>query len=188
MCAIQSFSVLARLLTIWRYDCIVPFFKLRKSPSTGCQWMQPMIIVDAVKKLLIVCLVLFSAKWRSFLCRCWYTNLTNTASDCDDFYTDPNAITLYKNWVQTITSRVNSISGVTYGSDPTIFSWNLINEPRCDDPNQCTAADIQVCHIANWIPIFLPFLFEESWCAWAYILNSRAILPFPICSAIQIGL
>ena len=79
-----------------------------------------------------------------FPCRCWYTNLTNTASNCDDFYTDANAITLYKGWVKTIASRVNSITGATYGSDPTIFSWDLINEPRCDDPTSCSATDIQV--------------------------------------------
>ena len=76
--------------------------------------------------------------------RCWYTNLTATAPDCDAFYTDPNAIAIYEAWVQTITSRVNTITNVTYGADPTIFAWDLINEGRCDDPTDCSASDILV--------------------------------------------
>lgn len=78
-------------------------------------------------------------------CRCYYTNYTTTASTCDDFFTDTNAIQLYKDWVKTITSRNNSITGVTYGNDPTIFGWDLINEPRCDSTTDgCSAAGIQV--------------------------------------------
>ena len=78
--------------------------------------------------------------------RCWYTNLTATAPNCDGFYTDPNAIAIYEAWVQTITSRVNTVTNVTYGADPTIFAWDLINEGRCDDPTTCSASDIQVHH------------------------------------------
>ena len=79
-------------------------------------------------------------------CRCYYTNYTTTASTCDDFFADANAITLYKDWVKTIATRNNSITGVTYGNDPTIFAWDLMNEPRCESgsPSSCSAAAIQV--------------------------------------------
>ena len=36
--------------------------------------------------------------------RCGFTNWTTTALGCDDFYTDPNAIQLYKNYVTTCCS------------------------------------------------------------------------------------
>ena len=53
-------------------------------------------------------------------------------------------IQAYKEHAAFLLSRRNTVSGVTYGNDPTIFSWNLINEGRCETAN-CTAADIQVC-------------------------------------------
>lgn len=59
----------------------------------------------------------------------------NIMSD-DDFYTNPTVKGYYKNHVKTVMTRVNSISGIAYKDDPTIFSWELINEPRCQtDPS-----------------------------------------------------
>lgn len=53
--------------------------------------------------------------------RCSYTNWTSTARECDDFFSDRNAIDLYKNHVKKVLTRVNTVTGLTYGSDPTIF-------------------------------------------------------------------
>jgi mannan endo-1,4-beta-mannosidase len=53
--------------------------------------------------------------------RCGFTNWTTTALGCDDFYTDPNAIAIYKNYVKTILTRVNTVTGLTYADDPTIM-------------------------------------------------------------------
>ena len=80
--------------------------------------------------------------------RCWYTNNTDTAEGCDDFWTNAEAIQMYKDSAKAVLSRKNTITGLTYGQDPTIFAWNLINEGRCDTEN-CTAADIQVS-IHRW--------------------------------------
>lgn len=48
------------------------------------------------------------------------------------FYTDPFAKDTYKNHIRTILMRNNTISGRLYKDDPTILSWSLINEPRCE--------------------------------------------------------
>ena len=32
---------------------------------------------------------------------------------------------MYKDHVRFIMTRKNTVSGVTYGNDPTVFSWNL---------------------------------------------------------------
>lgn len=37
--------------------------------------------------------------------------------------------------IQTVLNRVNTFNNITYKEDPTIFGWELMNEPRCtSDP------------------------------------------------------
>jgi mannan endo-1,4-beta-mannosidase len=47
-----------------------------------------------------------------------------------EFYTDPGIRQQYKTWVQHVVTRKNTINGRLYRDDPTIFSWELANEPR----------------------------------------------------------
>lgn len=47
-----------------------------------------------------------------------------------DFNTDFEAQDLFFNHIRNIVSRTNSITGVPYSEDPTIFSWQICNEPR----------------------------------------------------------
>ena len=48
-----------------------------------------------------------------------------------DFYTDPVIRGWYKDWVNHLLNRVNTVTGVMYKDDPTIMAWELANEPRC---------------------------------------------------------
>ena len=66
--------------------------------------------------------------------RCSYTNWTSTARQCDDFFSDRNAIDLYKNHVKKVLTRVNTVTGLTYGSDPTIFGAQSLSNPQTSDP------------------------------------------------------
>jgi mannan endo-1,4-beta-mannosidase len=53
----------------------------------------------------------------------------------DLFFTNATVKQFYKNYVHDLVTRVNSITGVAYRDDPTIMSWELANEARCDsDP------------------------------------------------------
>ena len=54
-------------------------------------------------------------------CRCAYANFSSGIKDCDDFYTDPEAMRHYKNHAEHMLTRVNSLTGVAYANDPTIF-------------------------------------------------------------------
>lgn len=46
------------------------------------------------------------------------------------FYSVQEAVALYHEAVQVLVQRTNSITGVSYVEDPTLFSWQLANEPR----------------------------------------------------------
>ncbi|KAK9814994.1 hypothetical protein WJX73_004261 [Symbiochloris irregularis] len=50
----------------------------------------------------------------------------------DAFYTDSMCRKNFKEHMSTIVNRRNSINGRLYRDDPTIFAWDLMNEPRCD--------------------------------------------------------
>ncbi|KAL5538847.1 hypothetical protein UlMin_043742 [Ulmus minor] len=60
----------------------------------------------------------------------WEEGVGLSASN-DSFFFDPSIRGYYKNYVKTILMRKNTITGVRYKDDPTIFAWELINEPRC---------------------------------------------------------
>jgi mannan endo-1,4-beta-mannosidase len=52
-----------------------------------------------------------------------------------EFFTAPELKQAYKNWAQHLISRTNSINGRKYKDDPTVFAWELANEPRCKGGN-----------------------------------------------------
>jgi mannan endo-1,4-beta-mannosidase len=48
-----------------------------------------------------------------------------------EFYTAPEVRTAYKDYLAHLVNRRNTVNGKLYRDDPTIFSWELANEPRC---------------------------------------------------------
>ncbi|CAL1379551.1 unnamed protein product [Linum trigynum] len=63
----------------------------------------------------------------------WAKERGQNVSEDDDFYTNAVVKGYYKNHVQVVVRRVNTITGVAYKDDPTIFAWELMNEPRSND-------------------------------------------------------
>lgn len=53
------------------------------------------------------------------------------SSSNDSFFFDPSIRRYFKNYVLTLLTRKNTITGIEYRNDPVIFGWELINEPRC---------------------------------------------------------
>ncbi|KAJ7981469.1 Mannan endo-1,4-beta-mannosidase [Quillaja saponaria] len=53
------------------------------------------------------------------------------SSSNDSFFFDPSIRNYFKNYIRTILTRKNTITGIEYRDDPTIFAWELMNEPRC---------------------------------------------------------
>ncbi|KAI5067599.1 hypothetical protein GOP47_0018127 [Adiantum capillus-veneris] len=66
----------------------------------------------------------------------WARMASSDIKSEDDFFSDPTAKGFYRNHIKTVLTRVNSITGIRYKDDPTIFAWELINEPQCSkDPS-----------------------------------------------------
>ena len=66
-----------------------------------------------------------------------YSRMTRAQEDYEKqrmmlFFSDEGTQELYKNHLDTILRRKNTITGIQYKDDPTIFSLSLINEMRCE--------------------------------------------------------
>ncbi|CAL1394072.1 unnamed protein product [Linum trigynum] len=71
----------------------------------------------------------------------WEEGIGLSASN-DSFFYDPSIKKYFKHYLQTMLTRKNTVTGVEYRNDPTIFAWELMNEPRCmTDPSGDTIQD-----------------------------------------------
>ncbi|KAK3038232.1 hypothetical protein RJ639_030841 [Escallonia herrerae] len=61
----------------------------------------------------------------------WARNAGVQISNDDDFFTNSVLQGYYKNHIQKVITRFNTITRVAYKDDPTIMAWELMNEPRC---------------------------------------------------------
>ncbi|CAL9054903.1 mannan endo-1,4-beta-mannosidase 5-like [Musa acuminata AAA Group] len=61
----------------------------------------------------------------------WARDAGEAIKTDDDFYTNAKVKQYYKNHVLKVLTRVNTITKVAYKDDPTIMTWDLMNEPRC---------------------------------------------------------
>jgi mannan endo-1,4-beta-mannosidase len=59
------------------------------------------------------------------------------------FYTEMATRQMYKDYVHNMLTRVNTITGVEYRSDPTIMAWELANEARAPFDNEAQDGTLQ---------------------------------------------
>ncbi|KAK7284450.1 hypothetical protein RJT34_19196 [Clitoria ternatea] len=74
----------------------------------------------------------------------WARENGHLVTNDDDFFTNPFIQNYYKNHVKNVLTRKNTITGLAYKDDPTIFAWELMNEPR-------TQFDVFGKSIQNWV-------------------------------------
>lgn len=55
----------------------------------------------------------------------------NGGTSHGEFYVDEDIKQAYKNWVSYLLNRENSYTGVKYKDDPTIMTWDILNEAGC---------------------------------------------------------
>jgi mannan endo-1,4-beta-mannosidase len=57
-------------------------------------------------------------------------NMSSDSQRYTFFFQDARTRQLYKDWVSLVLNRTNSLTGIKYKDDPTIFAWDLMNEPE----------------------------------------------------------
>jgi endo-1,4-beta-mannosidase len=79
-----------------------------------------------------------------------------------EFFSDPALKQMYREYVQHLVTRVNSVNGISYAEDPTVFAWELMNEPRMDYYDDPTADkrlyDPNGSKMAAWIDEMSTFI------------------------------
>ncbi|KAK7847321.1 mannan endo-1 [Quercus suber] len=113
---------------------------LQKSPSVYDEEVFKALdfVVSEAKKYKIRLILSLTNNWDAYGGKAQYVKWgkaagLNLTSD-DDFFSDPTLRGYYK--AHTVLNRVNTLTSITYKDDPTIFAWELMNEPRCtSDPS-----------------------------------------------------
>ena len=57
----------------------------------------------------------------------------------------------YKNYVKTLLTRKNTITGVVYSEDPTVFAWELANEPETSANYEINRGIKPGSLVYNWV-------------------------------------
>jgi len=76
----------------------------------------------------------------------WAGLPSETTQDLDQFYTSSETRQMYKDYVEEILTRKNIVTGVSYIDEPTVFAWELMNEPR-------SASRLSSPIVINWMQI-----------------------------------
>lgn len=108
------------------------------------------VIYAAQQKNMKLILVL-SDNWRSFGGIDQYVSWAGMDKH-DYFFSDTTIKNTFKRWISTLLNRVNHNTGILYKNDPTIFGWELINEPRCSGGGLFySSGNCNSMTISNWV-------------------------------------
>lgn len=58
---------------------------------------------------------------------------------------------MYKDYVKTLLTRKNTITGVVYSEDPTVFAWELANEPETSPNYEINLGIKPGSLVYNWL-------------------------------------
>lgn len=57
-------------------------------------------------------------------------DITSATDRYTYFFSNASTKQFYKDWVNHVLNRTNTLTGIKYKDDPTIFAWDLMNEPE----------------------------------------------------------
>lgn len=74
--------------------------------------------------------IVLTNNWDEFGGMNQYVKWVDGAREHDDFYKNEEIKQLYKDYINYLINRTNTLTSVKYKDDPTIMAWELANEPR----------------------------------------------------------
>ena len=105
-------------------------------------------LLDRAHRLDLKIMVVLTNNWRDFggidQYVAWYGQKQHHL-----FYPD-TLHGAFKDWAAHLIGRKNAISGVVYRDDPTIFGWELANEPRCTMGRDSTSSGCAPEIVTSW--------------------------------------
>ncbi|KAF5365392.1 hypothetical protein D9757_011670 [Collybiopsis confluens] len=112
--------------------------------NTGANGLQNFDnVVAAAKANGMRLIVTLTNNWSDYGGMDVYVNqLVGQGQPHDFFYTNPTVIAAYKNYVKTFVTR--------YLNEPTIFAWELANEPRCLGSTSSSSGTCTISTISAW--------------------------------------
>ncbi|KAJ1569047.1 hypothetical protein HK096_004401, partial [Nowakowskiella sp. JEL0078] len=105
-------------------------------------------LAQAAKKGIKIVLVLTN-NWADFGGMDTYTKALGGTYH-DDFFTSSTIKAAFKKYINYLVNRVNTITGVAYKNDPTIFSWEIANEVRCVGSGLSASSSCSASRITAW--------------------------------------
>uniref|UniRef100_A0ACD5ZCV4 Uncharacterized protein n=1 Tax=Avena sativa TaxID=4498 RepID=A0ACD5ZCV4_AVESA len=81
----------------------------------------------------------------------WARDQGHYLSSDENFFTDGLTQRFYMNHVKRVLTRVNNFTGVAYKDEPTIFAWELMNEPRLQ-------SDLSGKTLQGWITLMSAYI------------------------------
>ncbi|CAK9176090.1 unnamed protein product [Ilex paraguariensis] len=115
--------------------------------TTGYRLMISAILCSAAAVLLAFkasCFIDFSQQDVGNSTNHWFLSVSAGSKSAKALWCGFSWFVTALNWEEAMLTRVNSITGVPYKDDPTIFAWELMNEPRCQ-------SDLSGRAIQEWI-------------------------------------
>lgn len=115
-------------------------FEPAKGKYNEAQFMLFDYIMESAKKNGIKVIIVLENYWEAYggidKRLAWEGLPGSSHANRAKFFTDEGCKEQYRNYVKHFVSRINHYTNVAYKDDPTLFAWELMNEPRYQDAGE----------------------------------------------------
>ena len=131
--AVQKYGI--KIIRIWAFN--------NEGKLSDEDFLNFDYILNQSNKLGIRLIVVFGNQWEDYGGPSKFVN-DSTKISTEVFYTEDKIKDEFKKYIEKIVLRKNTSSGIEYRNDPSIMSWEILNEPRYNN-------DKESHYISGWV-------------------------------------